>query len=57
MKPVSYLLIVVQVRAVLNVAQVDAAQLSQRPPDILVFYTAAIQFGDPLSSPSVDLVA
>ncbi|WP_162173366.1 hypothetical protein [Salinispora pacifica] len=53
----SYLLIVVQVRAVLNVAQVDAAQLSQRPPDILVFYTAAIQFGDPLSSPSVDLVA
>ncbi|WP_019872654.1 hypothetical protein [Salinispora oceanensis] len=57
MKPVSYLLIVVQVRAVLSVAQVDSVQLSQRPPDILVFYTAAIRIGDPLSSPSVDLVA
>ncbi|WP_162562164.1 hypothetical protein [Salinispora oceanensis] len=53
----SYLLIVVQVRAVLSVAQVDSVQLSQRPPDILVFYTAAIRIGDPLSSPSVDLVA
>lgn len=56
MEPVSYLLVVVQVRAVLGVAQVDAVQLSQRPPDIRVFHTAAIRIGDSLSCPSVDLV-
>ncbi len=53
----SYLLVVVQVPAVLGVPQVDAVQLCERPPDIRVFCTAAIRVGDPLSCPSVDLAS